>query len=395
MVTELEVRTCDGEVLCSVAAKASTRVHELKVLIELAAHIPPWEQTLFVNSNGDGTCGEQLDTSFAMRENLGLRVFNSETPSLLLVRLSPEDGDERQRRMAMEEDLKHALSRLNRGASLADLGRPLNAHPELVLKAISKKVTEMRHADPALLKDPSFMASAVRVQRDALEYAARELWDCKEFVLPMVNLNGRYLQRASRELQEDREVVETAIDQSGLALQFASEELRGDRELVYHAVRQRGVALIYASRELKEDREIVLEAVRNDRMAIVHASSELKQDPEVRKLCEIQRPNQEVTMARIEAQRLIKEQFRRADKNKDGTIDVEELGAVLRSLDGTRWTQTRIYRLLNCADINHDGVIDIDEFVNWITSTCDVGDLCVHSAATKWIVDGPTEQRQT
>eukprot|EP00927_Polykrikos_kofoidii_P055625 TRINITY_DN4983_c0_g1_i2.p1 TRINITY_DN4983_c0_g1~~TRINITY_DN4983_c0_g1_i2.p1 ORF type:complete len:393 (+),score=69.11 TRINITY_DN4983_c0_g1_i2:107-1285(+) len=380
---DLEIRNIDGDVLCSVQAKATTTVNELKVMIELKLGIPMWEQKLYIESS-EGLCGVQIDESFSMRERLGLRVFNSEAPCLLLVRLSSEEGERRHQELAYAHAAHEAMAKLTKGVSLGELGWPHTSNEELALKAVSRKVTELRHADKSLLTNPHFMASAVRVQKDALEYAARELWSSKIFVSAACSINGTNLQRASTECREDRDVVLGALSQNGLALKYASEDIRGDREVVFEAVRQKGVALAYASPELKADKEIVLQAVRNERMAIVHASPELKQDPEVREACNMQRELSEVTMAGIESQRLIREQFRRADTNGDGTIDVDELAAILKVLDSSNWTHTRAYKLLLSADINHDGVIDIDEFVEWITSASNPADQCVHSAAEKW-----------
>lgn len=50
------------------------------------------------------------------------------------------------------------------------------------------------------------------------------------------------------------------------------------------------------------------------------------------------------------------------DKDGNGTIDIEELGIVMRSL-GQSPTKEELDTIINDADIDGDGQIDFDEFV--------------------------------
>lgn len=54
-------------------------------------------------------------------------------------------------------------------------------------------------------------------------------------------------------------------------------------------------------------------------------------------------------------------QFRQADKDKDGKMTVEELKSLFEKMEGT--TDTDIETLLAAADVDGDGVLDINEFV--------------------------------
>lgn len=50
------------------------------------------------------------------------------------------------------------------------------------------------------------------------------------------------------------------------------------------------------------------------------------------------------------------------DKDGNGTIDIEELGIVMRSL-GQNPTKEELDQIISDADIDGDGQIDFDEFV--------------------------------
>mmetsp|Transcript_63954 Transcript_63954/g.101429 ORF Transcript_63954/g.101429 Transcript_63954/m.101429 type:complete len:141 (-) Transcript_63954:1-423(-) len=58
-------------------------------------------------------------------------------------------------------------------------------------------------------------------------------------------------------------------------------------------------------------------------------------------------------------------QFKLFDMNADGCIDREEFETVLKVLAPEVWTPEKITELLRNADKNGDGTIDIEEFVGW------------------------------
>jgi hypothetical protein len=64
----------------------------------------------------------------------------------------------------------------------------------------------------------------------------------------------------------------------------------------------------------------------------------------------------------------ITELFRRYDVNGDGTLEVTELRQVLGELFKTKswWSDEQLELVIQGADKNHDGRIDIQEFVNWV-----------------------------
>jgi len=70
---------------------------------------------------------------------------------------------------------------------------------------------------------------------------------------------------------------------------------------------------------------------------------------------------------------LVRAQFRLLDENGDGHIDKEELLAVMRAVDPKAWTDARVDRLASVVDVNGDGRIQIDEFVNWVFGATSVG----------------------
>eukprot|EP00927_Polykrikos_kofoidii_P017269 TRINITY_DN17840_c5_g1_i1.p1 TRINITY_DN17840_c5_g1~~TRINITY_DN17840_c5_g1_i1.p1 ORF type:complete len:992 (-),score=226.11 TRINITY_DN17840_c5_g1_i1:53-3028(-) len=62
----------------------------------------------------------------------------------------------------------------------------------------------------------------------------------------------------------------------------------------------------------------------------------------------------------------ILDQFNRFDRNGDGVVDRAELAQVLTHLDGQVWTDDRVDHVLQVADVNKDGRIQLDEFIRWI-----------------------------
>lgn len=62
-----------------------------------------------------------------------------------------------------------------------------------------------------------------------------------------------------------------------------------------------------------------------------------------------------------------REAFKLFDKDGNGTIDVEELGIVMRSL-GQNPTDEELEAIIKDADIDGDGTIDFDEFIEMMTS---------------------------
>eukprot|EP00928_Gymnodinium_smaydae_P041692 TRINITY_DN2817_c0_g1_i1.p1 TRINITY_DN2817_c0_g1~~TRINITY_DN2817_c0_g1_i1.p1 ORF type:complete len:318 (+),score=57.42 TRINITY_DN2817_c0_g1_i1:60-956(+) len=67
------------------------------------------------------------------------------------------------------------------------------------------------------------------------------------------------------------------------------------------------------------------------------------------------------------AEKAIIQKFRTFDKNNDGYISREELGTVLKKLDKS-WTETRLDRLFKVLDLNGDGRLSYEEFVEWAYS---------------------------
>lgn len=75
-----------------------------------------------------------------------------------------------------------------------------------------------------------------------------------------------------------------------------------------------------------------------------------------------------------EQQKQVREAFNIFDKNKDGTISREELGRVMRQL-GLNPSETQVLDIINSADVDKNGVIDIDEFISLMPALTGGADL--------------------
>lgn len=59
--------------------------------------------------------------------------------------------------------------------------------------------------------------------------------------------------------------------------------------------------------------------------------------------------------------------FQAYDTNGDGTVSLEELGALLQTIDKETWDDANIAALFKEMDADNDGRLESDEFVRWIT----------------------------
>merc|ERR1712151_915832 len=67
----------------------------------------------------------------------------------------------------------------------------------------------------------------------------------------------------------------------------------------------------------------------------------------------------------------VKTVFKEFDANGDGKITCDELTRVLMDLSGGELTEAHIEVMFTAADVNNDGVIDYNEFMDWLTGSCD------------------------
>lgn len=74
------------------------------------------------------------------------------------------------------------------------------------------------------------------------------------------------------------------------------------------------------------------------------------------------------------AKHVVMDQFRKFDLNSDGVIDRSELSKVLRHLDSQLWTDEHISELLEAVDTTKDGLIQLDEFVQWVFGSGDAAE---------------------
>ena len=66
----------------------------------------------------------------------------------------------------------------------------------------------------------------------------------------------------------------------------------------------------------------------------------------------------------------LKEAFKIFDKNRNGYIEIKELKTVTTTL-GQKLTDEEFQEFWKEADINHDGKLDYNEFVNMMTKDMD------------------------
>lgn len=66
----------------------------------------------------------------------------------------------------------------------------------------------------------------------------------------------------------------------------------------------------------------------------------------------------------------LKEAFKIFDKNRNGYIEIKELRTVTTTL-GQKLTDEEFDEFWKEADINHDGKLDYNEFVNMMTKDMD------------------------
>jgi len=62
----------------------------------------------------------------------------------------------------------------------------------------------------------------------------------------------------------------------------------------------------------------------------------------------------------------VRRAFRAFDVDEDGIIEYRELARVLKALDPSRWTEEELKEFMDEADMNKDGIISYDEFLDWV-----------------------------
>lgn len=265
-----------------------------------------------------------------------------------------------------------ALTHVRAGGSLTDLSPRFRDDPDVVFLAASNSIVQLQKASQNLQSDPEFMARCVALNPSAIYYTAVNMWDNPTFVRSSVARDGNLLQNASEELRNDPAIVKTAVEMNGHALQYAGPEMRDDDVIVYAAVSQAGTALKWASPRLKNDRDVVLMAVRNNKVAYCHASKELKDDPDVQEAKEQQRGDM-ISRPATDPAILVKQRFKKLDKNGDGYLDYQELEDLLRAgnPDIADW---EVQVLFEAVDKSKDGKVEFEEFCDFVFSQDDDSD---------------------
>mmetsp|Transcript_48053 Transcript_48053/g.96949 ORF Transcript_48053/g.96949 Transcript_48053/m.96949 type:complete len:311 (+) Transcript_48053:119-1051(+) len=265
---EVRIHSLGGE-LCSVAVQPNWAWCDVKEAIKEATGIPSHEQRLF-----DGS--EELSDVAAVAPHLARSNADCPPVHLTLVRRPPEQA----RWLVEVADSWFIDNPLSRAPD------HIRADREVVVAALRRNVGALRYVDKTLLKDPEVILSAVRPTLTTLQlvvqYAARELWADRDFVVAAVQRNCSALPYASPELRADREVVRVACRGNPAEIRHAAVELLADRDFMLAVVEQDGNALRFAADSLKADRGVVLAAMSQNRQALNYASRELRLDQEMR-----------------------------------------------------------------------------------------------------------------
>jgi len=66
----------------------------------------------------------------------------------------------------------------------------------------------------------------------------------------------------------------------------------------------------------------------------------------------------------------ILELFKRFDVNGDGTIEMDELSAVMKAIDAKKWTDSKLAQLMSIMDTDKSRSISYEEFVDWMCGSC-------------------------
>ncbi|CAK9013011.1 Calmodulin (CaM) [Durusdinium trenchii] len=83
--------------------------------------------------------------------------------------------------------------------------------------------------------------------------------------------------------------------------------------------------------------------------------------------------------------------FKRFDKDGSGSISRQELAAVLKGLNPTAWDDASIDRLMRGADRSGDGLLQIEEFVEWVFAAMKVDS----SVGSEYHLDRVTKEQET
>lgn len=350
---QIDVFDFSGEKICTVKAGPRTEALHVKEEIEKSLSIPVREQVIIA-------CSKKLIDN----QHLGLDIFKEaseeqRSPQLSFQRLSPEEADLEEGRMATLEEIKH-------GKKLKDVAEQYKSDSQVVLYAIEHhNGAELQMAGDSVKQDYTTMLEAIRLCTTCMYYVDESLWQNRDFVKCVLAIDGMLLGQKviPDKFREDVELVMVACESRGFALKFATEELRANRSIVFAAVQQRGTALMYADEELRSDYYVVMDAVRQNRMAIVHALGGLREDDEIRAAAG-QGPSDCKLILKVEK---IKKKFHELDANGDGFLSYEELESLLRK-GNPDLPDDEIRLLYEQLDTHHDGRVDFHEFCDYIFS---------------------------
>lgn len=190
-------------------------------------------------------------------------------------------------------------------AAYRRLSDSLKIDEDVAFKSVSKDVTTLMDAPPALIDNYQFMLKAYKHFWLAITYATPNLLINPNFIKEAVEYHGAAfsycnptlrdktllmlaletypfaLREASNVLKADDEVVNKALEKNGKTLQFADEKYKKCPIWARKAVRSHGRALEFVDPDLIDrDRELVMEAlIRNPRA--YKSARDHRNDPEI------------------------------------------------------------------------------------------------------------------
>lgn len=267
------------------------------------------------------------------------------------------------------------------GGALQWAGGPANAERQVVTEAITNNGLSLQFANGSFNEERDMVMLAVTSDGNALEYASDSLKADKEVVMVAIKHKGSLLRFAAEPLKEDREVVLRAVECSGAnedgwseaicALQYAP-AFQSDRELVMIAVKSNPTSLMFASDPMKADKEVALLAVEANPELLPYCSDELQADEDLQKCLRKKEAFEAMNLelgiyTTPQAIQDIKEQFKAADFNEDGTLSIDELTVVFENLPGNVDAEA-VKALIEAMDVNKDGQVNFSEFVDWVFS---------------------------
>ena len=137
-------------------------------------------------------------------------------------------------------------------------------YKQIVLEAMKKDPSMIRHVDKSLLEDKDFMQTFFNSFQsiNRIEWPLHpDLMKDEEFAKGVIAQHGYMLQRATMAMRDNEEIVTLAIKSWGGALDFASCRLRSSKHLMMLSLSNNlSLAESTISKYFKDDRQVLLKS---------------------------------------------------------------------------------------------------------------------------------------